>query len=244
SERDVAVAHATYCGEVTMVDSWVGRLLEKIELVGIADETLVVFASDHGFYFGEHGYLGKSVWVEEARTQTWSPLYGELTRIPLVVRMPGLRPGRASALTTAADLAPTLLELAGLPPLANATGRSFADVLARERDDARPFVISSWPLGYQKGRISVAVDSWPRTIARDLPLTVTSRTHSLIVGGPDDPVQLYDLTGDPAELNDVATEYAALAGELLEGAIEELRREGAADELLRPREEALQNQLS
>ena len=107
TQRDVDVAHATYCGEVTMVDAWVGRLLEKIELVGIREETIVVFVSDHGFYFGEHDYLGKSVWVEEARTQTWSPLYGELTRIPLVVRVPGVGAERRTALTSTPDLAPT-----------------------------------------------------------------------------------------------------------------------------------------
>jgi arylsulfatase A-like enzyme len=243
SERDVVVAHATYCGEVTMVDSWIGRLLEKIELAGIADETVVVFASDHGFYFGEHGYLGKSVWVEEARTQTWSPLYGELTRIPLFMRVPGVAPRRTSALTTTADLAPTLLDLADVPALDSATGHSHAGVIAGERAEGRPFVISSWPLGYQKGRISVAVDSWPRTVARDLPLTVTTRTHSLVVGGPDDPVELYDLTADPAELHDVAAEHQTLAADLLKAAIDELYREGAPDEFVLPREGALHRLL-
>ncbi|MEP6715709.1 MAG: sulfatase-like hydrolase/transferase, partial [Terriglobia bacterium] len=56
------LAHAAYCGEITMVDRWLGRLLEKLDVLGIADNTVVFFVSDHGYYFGEHGYLGKSVW--------------------------------------------------------------------------------------------------------------------------------------------------------------------------------------
>lgn len=239
TERELEVAHATYCGEVSLVDRWVGLLLEKIELLGIGSDTIVVFASDHGFYFGEHDYLGKSVWVEEARTQTWSPLYGELTRIPLIVRVPGSAPGRRSALTSTPDLAPTLLELAGLPPLEGSTGRSFAGTFTGASDLHRELVISSWPLGYQRGRISIAVDSWPRTVARDLPLTITTETRSLIVGGPDDELELYDLVADPGEATNIVDREADHAAELLGRAIEELRREGATPELLGPRQDAL-----
>jgi arylsulfatase A-like enzyme len=240
SERDLEVAHATYCGEVTMVDRWIGRLLEKIELVGIREETIVVFLSDHGFYFGEHGYLGKSVWVEEARTQTWSPLYGELTRIPLMIRIPGVEPGRRSALTSAPDVAPTLLDLAGLEQLEGATGKSFARVASGEAaDEHRPFVISSWPLGYQKGRISVAVDSSPRRVAQDLPLTITTGTRSVIVGGPDDPIETYDLTADAAEQVDISGAEGEATTSLVQAAIGELRKEGATPELLAPRQRAL-----
>jgi arylsulfatase A-like enzyme len=236
TQRDLDIAHATYCGEVTMVDSWIGRLLEKIEIIGLKEETLVVFLSDHGYYFGEHDYLGKSVWVEEARTQTWSPLYGEVTRVPLMVRVPGVAAGRREALTSLPDVTPTLLELAGLDPIDGATGSSFARLLSGTgADEHRPFVISSWPLGYQRGRISIAVDSSPRRVAQDLPLTVTTQTHSLLVGGPNDPVELYDLALDPGEQLNIAADETALARQLLEKAIEELRREGADSDLLAPR---------
>jgi arylsulfatase A-like enzyme len=240
TQRDLDVAHATYCGEVTMVDSWVGRLLEKIELVGLKDDTIVVFLSDHGYYFGEHDYLGKSVWVEEARTQTWSPLYSEVTRVPLMVRVPGVAAGRRQALTSLPDVAPTLLELAGLDPVDGATGTSFAGVLSGTApDEHRPFAISSWPLGYQRGRISIAVDSSPRRVARDLPLTVTTATHSLLVGGPDDPIELYDLALDPGEQRSITADEPALAAQLLEEAIDVLRDEGAEPDLLAPRVDAL-----
>ena len=46
-----------------MVDFWIGRLLAKLEALGLRENTLVFFTSDHGFYFGEHDYFGKAEWV-------------------------------------------------------------------------------------------------------------------------------------------------------------------------------------
>ena len=100
TEDDVRLSHATYAGEVSLVDRWVGRLVEKLDVLGISDETVVFFLSDHGYYFGEHGYLGKSVWDEALGTQSWSPLYREIVDVPLLVQMPGVRPRRTPALST------------------------------------------------------------------------------------------------------------------------------------------------
>ncbi|MGD9043189.1 MAG: sulfatase, partial [Desulfobacterales bacterium] len=55
-------AHATYCGEITMVDTWLGYFLRRAENMGLMENTAIIFTSDHGFYFGEHGGLfGKMV---------------------------------------------------------------------------------------------------------------------------------------------------------------------------------------
>ncbi len=150
SADDVDLAHAGYCGEVSMVDFWIGRLLAKLDALGLRENTLVFFTSDHGFYFGEHDYFGKAEWIHEPEasvtedsmvpewlteswllTVEWSPLYKELTNIPLIVCGPGLEPGRREAMTTAPDLAPTIMELAGLGGLPTTmTGESFREVLA------------------------------------------------------------------------------------------------------------------
>ncbi|MDP9411500.1 MAG: sulfatase-like hydrolase/transferase [Actinomycetota bacterium] len=111
------------------------RLLAKLDALGLTENTWVFFLSDHGFYFGEHGYFGKAEWVHDPGaavaegsvvpewlpecwllTVGWSPLYKELTNVPLMVRGPGLAPGRRQAITTAPDLAPTILELTRLCP--------------------------------------------------------------------------------------------------------------------------------
>jgi arylsulfatase A-like enzyme len=57
TEEKVRKARATYMGEITMVDTWIGRLLRTIDNMGLTEKTLIIFTSDHGFYFGEHGGL-------------------------------------------------------------------------------------------------------------------------------------------------------------------------------------------
>jgi len=222
------------------VDRWVGRLVEKLDVLGIADSTVLVFLSDHGYYFGEHGYLGKSVWDAELGTQSWSPLYREIVDVPLLVQMPGAAPRRTSALTTLVDVPATILDLAGVDPPGNLAGRSLAPVLRGETDEHRDLVISGWPLEYQKGRITIAVDSWPRRIAHDQPFTVTGRGLSLVVGGPGDDLELYDLGDDPGEQRNVASKRPGETVALLEAALAELLSMGTSEALLAPRRGALE----
>jgi arylsulfatase A-like enzyme len=258
-QDDVELGHATYCGEVTMVDFWIGRLLAKLEALGLKENTLVFFTSDHGFYFGEHGYFGKAEWVHDPDaaltegslvpgwlTDSWlltverSPLYKELTNVPLIVRGPGLEPGRRQAMTTAPDLAPTILEFVELGGVQiTIEGESFRDVLTGDRDEHRPFVVSSWPLYLAEGEIVTAVDSRARRIADYMPLTVTTRERSLILGGPENQPEFYDLSRDPAEQNNVWRELGEEGEALWEGTLTFLKGIGTPEEYLAPRREAL-----
>ena len=240
TEDDVRLTHATYAGEVTMVDRWVGRLVDKLDVIGIADNTVLVFVSDHGYYFGEHDYLGKSVWDPELGTQSWSPLYREIVQVPLLVQMPGATPRRTPALTTLVDVPATLLDLAGVDAPKAFAGRSLAPLLRGETDEHRPLVVSGWPLEYQKGRITIAVDSWPRRIAHDQPFTVTGHDLSLVVGGPEDDLELYDLADDPGEARNIALERPGETIALLEEALAYLLSIGTAEELLAPRRGSLE----
>ncbi|MYJ24782.1 MAG: sulfatase-like hydrolase/transferase, partial [Holophagales bacterium] len=91
---------------VTMTDFYVGQLLDALELLDLADSTIVVFTSDHGFQLNEHGGLWrKTVQFEES------------TRVPLLVRLPGGgQAGEVAAgLVELVDLYPTLVELCNLP---------------------------------------------------------------------------------------------------------------------------------
>ena len=258
AEDDVATAHASYCGEVTMVDRWVGRLLDKLDVLGLTDNTLVFFTSDHGFFFGEHGYFGKAEWFHDPGakitegadvpewlpeswllTVGWSPLYQELTRIPLLVRGPGLAPGRSSALTTAPDLAPTILDLLQLEPPVDMQGTSFKRVLEDPDAEHRPFVISSWPLYFAEGEITTAVDSRPRRIARYMPLTVATRTTSVILGGSAERPELYDLEHDPRETMNVWSQHVDEGLALCESAVVFLEECGTPVKFLDPRRAAL-----
>ncbi len=259
TEEDVALAHATYCGEVTMVDLWIGRLLAKLDVLGLRDNTWVVFVSDHGFYFGEHGYFGKAEWLHDPEatvvegtdipswlpeswllTVGWSPLYQELTRVPLIVRGPGLTPGRRRALTAHADIAPTILDLLGVERPASMQGAPFTDVLRGNTEEHRPFVISSWPLYFAEGATTSAVDSRPRRISSYMPFTIATRDRSLILGGPAESPEFYDLVSDPQEETNVWQDRIEEGRKLSEDAIAYLERLGTPEAFLRPRRMALE----
>src|ERR687894_837907 len=236
---DVELGHATYCGEVTMVDFWIGRFLAKLDALGLRENTIVIFTSDHGFYFGEHDYFGKAEWVNDQEAEvsadsslpewlqeSWlltverSPLYKELTNIPMIVRGPGLEPGRTQAMTTAPDIAPTIMDLVGLGGVPTTmTGDSFGGVLNGSREEHRPLVVSSWPLYLAKGEIITAVDSTARRISDYMPITVTTRDRSLILGGPDDEPELYELAEDPGEQINAYREHGDEGEALCEQAI-------------------------
>jgi arylsulfatase A-like enzyme len=91
SDEDLATAIACYCGKLSMVDRWIGRLLDRLETLRLADDTVVAFLSDHGFYLGERGgQLGKLVrHIDESGAATWlrSPLYGEVIDVPFWLRL-------------------------------------------------------------------------------------------------------------------------------------------------------------
>ena len=108
-----------YLGCVKAVDDNVGRVLDYLDTEGLADNTIVVYSSDQGFYLGEHGWFDKR-WIFE-----------ESLRTPLLVRWPGVaKPGTTSAdIVSNLDFAPTFLEAAGVPVPTEVQGRSLVPVL-------------------------------------------------------------------------------------------------------------------
>jgi arylsulfatase A-like enzyme len=128
---DAARVRALYDGEIHCVDAEIGRLLAALEAAGRLEHMLVVVTADHGEslgdqrYYFEHGFYA----------------YESTCHVPLLVRGPGIAPGRLEADVSLVDLAPTLLELCDLPALAPPPGarpgaprgRSCADLLRAER---------------------------------------------------------------------------------------------------------------
>jgi arylsulfatase A-like enzyme len=107
-----------YMAEASMVDHWFGVLLDKVDELGLTGETAIIFVSDHGFLFGEHDLIGKSLMPEQpggAFSYEAIPMYDEIRRVPLMIRLPGQSEGQHIAgLVQSLDLMPTVLELAGL----------------------------------------------------------------------------------------------------------------------------------
>jgi arylsulfatase A-like enzyme len=105
---------ANYGGKITLIDEWIGRILHVLDDRGWAENTLVVFLSDHGEMGGDHARFNKSVFYESA------------ARIPLVLRWPATIPAgqRVDALVEQIDLFATAVDAAGAPPSTRSFSRS------------------------------------------------------------------------------------------------------------------------
>ena len=133
-----------------------------------------------------------------------------------------------------------MLDLLGLARGEGMHGQSFARALRGESPEHRPFVVSSWPLYFAEGEMTSAVDSRPRRIASYMPVTVTTRERSAILGGPSEPPELYDLAADPGEQRNVWPEQAAEGIDLCRQAVAFLEELATPAKFLEPRRAALE----
>jgi arylsulfatase A-like enzyme len=207
SERELRHVRALYAGEVTMVDRWVGKLLQKVEDLGLLDNTCIVFTTDHGFYFGEHGLIGKV-----------TLLYEEVNHIPLIIRLPGQRQGwRSRAICQPADIMPTLLELTGVDIPETVHGRSLVPVLERKQEDHRDIAVSSWSIIHEPAaaeRATLNPYTWAELAWKLKPSTILDREWSLIVGAGDLKPELYHLPSDIGQQKNVFDENRDVAQRL------------------------------
>lgn len=178
------------------VDDNIGRLLDMLAQQGLADDTLIVFAGDNGYYLGEHGLGDKR------------SAYEESIRIPLLVRYPrAVKAGTlVDALALNIDLPATILELAGVPLYWPQHGRSLVPLLrsATPSDWRRSFFYEN----YQD-------PEYPE-VTFDIEAVRTERAKLVEYPGRPEWTQLFDLTEDPHEINNLATapEAAEMLGEL------------------------------
>jgi arylsulfatase A-like enzyme len=185
-----------YLGCIKAVDESVGRLLKYLDDEGLAENTIVVYASDQGFYLGEHGWFDKR-WIFE-----------ESLRTPLLVRWPGVvKPGSVSgALVSNLDFAETFLEAAGLPVPVDMQGRSLVPMLSgRTPDDWRKSFYYEYYEYPQPHHV------------RPHHGVVTSRYKLVRFDHPDlDAWELFDREQDPHELRSVYDDpaYAGVVAEL------------------------------
>lgn len=108
---------AGYLATVTFMDEQVGRILKALKELGLDQETAVFFTSDHGYLLGEHHFWQKG------------NLREEVTRVPLIMRVPGSKPGTSSSIVELVDLFPTACEATGLPIPQGVEGKSLLSVL-------------------------------------------------------------------------------------------------------------------
>jgi iduronate 2-sulfatase len=160
-----------YYASVTFMDQQVGLLLDELDRLGLADSTAVVFTSDHGYHLGDHTFWQKS------------NLHEQVTRVPLIVAVPGATPGRSRSIVQLVDLFPTLCDLTGAPIPESVQGKSLAPVL---NDPAASVHEAAW--SYTKGGNALRTDRWAYMRYED---------------GSE---ELYDMQADPGQYTNLASD--------------------------------------
>ncbi|WP_028547420.1 sulfatase family protein [Paenibacillus sp. UNC451MF] len=183
---------ATYYGMVSLMDKYIGRILDKLDELGLADDTIVVFTTDHGHMFGHHGMHFKGGFH-----------YEDLIKLPFIVRYPGKVPAghTSSAMQSLVDLAPTFLTLTGIPVPHAMTGVDQSAVWLGEQSSARDHVLCEFhhepTTIHQK---TLVTERYKITI-------YYNQTYGEIFDLVEDPQELYNRWDDP--------QFAQLKSELL-----------------------------
>ena len=187
SDQEIINARRAYYGNVSYVDEWLGRLRDTLNECGLADNTTIIFTSDHGDMLGEFGLWYKMSFRE------WS------CRIPLIIHSPGqITQRRVPQPVAQVDLLPTLVDLAHV-----------------SSDEPRPEAIdplqgrSLIPLCLHAGQADQRTDPdccVSEYLAEGVgsPMLMIRRAHYKYICCMDDPEQLFDLDADPNELNNLA----------------------------------------
>ena len=167
---------ANYYGMIALIDHNVGRILIALRDFGLADNTIVVYSSDHGEWLGDHGLVLKG-----------PMMYDGLLRVGLIARGPGVPAGKVSAQPVSTlDLLPTFLDYAGASALGAVHGSSLRPLI--EGDATRDFALNEWDM--RSGRCGVPLDlRTVRTAGQRLTLEKVTGTG-----------ELYDLVDDPHEM--------------------------------------------
>jgi arylsulfatase A-like enzyme len=178
---------SAYLGMLSLVDAQIGRVLDALDGLGLAEQTLVVYTADHGDLCGGHGMLDKHM-----------VMYEDVVHVPLIVRWPGhISAGSRCGdfISNGLDLAPTFCQVAGAPIPATFTGRSLVPLLKGTESAGREDILAMYH-GNQFGLFS-------QRMVRD--------RRWKYVWNPAAEDELYDLETDPGEIRNRAADPACRA---------------------------------
>ena len=182
-EQARAFIAATY-GMIEGIDEGVGEILAALDRLEIADNTIVVFTSDHGDMAGDHGLIMKGAMHFQG-----------CLRVPLAIHVPGQTPARTDSLVSSVDIAQTMLDLCDAPAYQGMQGHSLTPVLADPAVTVRDAVL-------------IEDDFPPRAVGPGLPLKTRTviEERGRYTRDSNGQEQLYDLANDPDELTDLTVD--------------------------------------
>lgn len=169
---------AIYYGMISAMDKYIGDILDKVEAEGMTEETLIVFTSDHGHFFGQHGLMAKGPFH-----------YEDVIKVPFIVSCPGTVDEEkvSDALQSLVDLAPTFLDFLEIQKPTSMTGISQKQVWSGNKDSARDHVI-------------IENRHQPTTIHLK---TYIDQRYKLTTYYNQNYGELFDLEKDPGEINNL-----------------------------------------
>ena len=198
-------ARQAYYASISFMDAQVGRVIESLDRHGLAENTVIVFTSDHGYHMGEHG-----LWQKMS-------LFEESARVPMLIVAPGAGNvgGVVSAPVSQVDLFPTLAELCGITPPSNLQGQSLVPMLKDNAQTGRGWALTQVTRGSGGGggvqpRNKKAGENAPKSAApakdgRFFGYSLrTERWRYTEWGGGQKGRELYDHETDPRELTNLA----------------------------------------
>ncbi|QDU70619.1 sulfatase-like hydrolase/transferase [Mucisphaera calidilacus] len=201
--------HAVYLDMTTMVDADVKRVLDTVEQLGIADNTIIVFWSDHGDFAGDYGLPEK-----------WDTCFSDnLVHVPLIIHAPNTDASAYNGLTETIDILPTVLDLAGIPAPGGIQGRSHRDAIRGNTDQpVRDVVFTEGGQEPELLERVTPVDARPRpcqaylmkqqALVNEPQINLRSKMirgdRYKYVARLDGDEQLFDLENDPHEHHDLA----------------------------------------
>ena len=202
-EAFLSYRKAWYDGSIRGMDTEVGRLLARLEALGLTDRVVVAVVGDHGEEFLEHG----SSWHGQS-------VYGELTQVPLILWAPGRIPAgrQVSDTVRTIDLMPTLLELSGLPLPETLQGQSLLPLLAPGDGMEQPGWIHRPAVAEEHVRTEAGTDD--RHASYALVLDGWRLIHNVTRDEDEPEYELYDHGRDPLNLSDVATDHPEVVDRL------------------------------
>ena len=191
SREGMAKNIAVYYAMVSLMDKYIGRILDRLDELGLAENTLVVFTTDHGHFFGQHGLRAKGAFH-----------YDDLIRVPFLVRQPGTVPAarESDALQSLVDLPVTFLRWTGIDLPNSMVGADQSEVWRGESEREREHVV-------------VENRHEPTTIHVK---TYVEQRYKLTVYYQQDYGELFDLLEDPNEVRNLwdSPEHQDLKAEL------------------------------
>ncbi len=221
-------ARQAYNASISFMDAQVGRVIDALDRLGLADNTIIVFTSDHGYHVGEHG-----LWQKQS-------LFEESARVPLLIVAPGRSKAgaRSESLVSHVDLFPTLADLCGVAKPKNLQGQSLAPMLSEPETVGRGWALTQVVRGgrINRGGASAAIgDDGGRFFGYSLR---TQRWRYTEWGEGKAGKELYDHDADPKELTNLADNpdheqtIVELASKLKEAVKTTLPADGIIPELM------------